>query len=116
MSEYKEYITTYDTTGSVNISEEVIAAIAAGAVSDVEGVSLYTRQDTIGRKTMARRVRIRIEENNDIIIDIYVAVSMGTVVSEAAKSVQAAVRTAVESATGQSVKAINVHVDAVIRR
>ncbi|MBQ8026244.1 MAG: Asp23/Gls24 family envelope stress response protein [Oscillospiraceae bacterium] len=115
MSEYKDYITTADASGSINISEEVIAVIAAGAISDVQGVSLYTRQENIGKKTVAKRVRIRIEESNDISVDAYVTVDLGTAIKEAAREVQTAVRTAVEAATGQKVKAVNVHVGGVNR-
>jgi len=85
------------------------------AVSDVQGVSLYAKQETIGRKTVAKRVRIRIEENNDVSVDAYVQVDMGMAIKEAAREVQTAVRTAIEAATGQKVKAVNVHVGGVNR-
>ena len=39
MAESKEYMTQPEENGSINISEEVIAAIAVGAVREVEGVS-----------------------------------------------------------------------------
>ena len=39
MGESKEYMTLPEENGSINISEEVIAAIAVGAVREVEGVS-----------------------------------------------------------------------------
>ena len=39
MAESKEYMTLPEENGSINIAEEVIAAIAVGAVRDVEGVS-----------------------------------------------------------------------------
>lgn len=38
MSEAKEYLVQPVDKGTVNISEEVVAAIAALAISDVEGV------------------------------------------------------------------------------
>lgn len=39
MAENKGYMTLSDEQGSIHISEEVIAAIAVGAVREVEGVS-----------------------------------------------------------------------------
>ena len=39
MGESREYMTLPEENGSINIAEEVIAAIAVGAVRDVEGVS-----------------------------------------------------------------------------
>ena len=39
MGESREYMTLPEENGSINISEEVIASIAVGAVREVEGVS-----------------------------------------------------------------------------
>ena len=39
MGESKEYMTQPEENGSINISEEVIAAIAVGAAREVEGVT-----------------------------------------------------------------------------
>ena len=38
MAENKGYMTLSDEQGSIHISEEVIAAIAVGAVREVEGI------------------------------------------------------------------------------
>ena len=39
MADSKEYMTLPEENGSINISEEVIAAIAVGAARDVDGVT-----------------------------------------------------------------------------
>jgi len=39
MAESKEYMTQAEENGTINISEDVIASIAVGAVQEVEGVS-----------------------------------------------------------------------------
>mgnify|MGYP003296557721 CR=1 FL=1 len=39
MADSKDYMTLSEENGSINIAEEVIAAIAVGAVREVEGVS-----------------------------------------------------------------------------
>ena len=39
MGDNKEYLTHPEENGSINISEEVVAAIAAGAACEVDGVS-----------------------------------------------------------------------------
>ena len=41
MAENKGYMTLSDEQGSIHISDEVIAAIAVGAVREVEGVSRH---------------------------------------------------------------------------
>ena len=39
MADSREYMTLPEENGSINIAEDVIAAIAVGAVREVEGVS-----------------------------------------------------------------------------
>ena len=116
MNENKEYVTCADYGGSINISEEVVAAIAAGAVNEVENVVPYTRSELIGKRSVSKGVKIHIDENNMITADLFIAVTMGTIVSDAARAVQISVRDAIESTTGLKVLAVNVHVGAVIRK
>ena len=116
MNENKEYVTCAENGGSVNISEEVVAVIAAGAVNEVENVVPYTRSELVGKRSVSRGVKIRIDEQNRITADVFVAVSMGAIVSDAARAVQTSVRDAIESTTGLKVLAVNVHVGAVIRK
>ena len=58
MGESKEYMTLPEENGSINISEEVIAAIAVGAVRDVEGVSGMSRTWSTTRRTPRRAPRV----------------------------------------------------------
>ena len=39
MSEHKDYISRADELGNIHISEEVLAAVAAAAATEVSGVS-----------------------------------------------------------------------------
>ena len=61
MAESKDYMTLPEENGSINISEEVIAAIAVGAVREVEGVSgMMTNlggsvTDLVNNRKMSRR-------------------------------------------------------------
>ena len=115
MSDSKEFITYSSAGGSVNISEDVVSAIAAGVVDETEGIYLSAKGD--GRKkSSARRVRVRIEEDNSIVLDLYVAIDLGIVVNDAARKVQLGTIEAVEAATGQKVSAVNVHVGSVVRK
>ena len=61
MSESKEYLVQPVEKGTVNISEEVVAAIAALAISDVEGVyGLSSSSPPIWRKCWAERIWPRV--------------------------------------------------------
>ena len=68
MGESKEYMTLPEENGSINISEEVIAAIAVGAVRDVEGVRTYITSQNHGYAVDSDTVklgRVRFANAND---------------------------------------------------
>ena len=115
MGENKEYLSHPDEKGSINISDEVVAAIAANAALYVEGVAGLPASlgkdiaEILGRRNLSRGVKLLAEEDG-ITIDVCINVAYGVSVSEVAKAVQAGVSAAVESTTGFSVKAVNVHV------
>ena len=115
MAESKGYIRNVDERGSVCISEEVIAVIAAVAAVDVEGVhGLFASPGKeltkmIGRKGLSRGVKLS-TENDDVVIEVHVIAEMGAAVNEVGAEVQRAVISAVESAVGITVKEVNVHI------
>ena len=115
MPDSKGYIRSEDEKGSVNISEDVIAVIAAAATMEVEGVNgLFIAHGkelsgTLSKKGLARGVKLLIDEN-DVTIDLYIMSEMGCSVSEVGAEIQRRVMSAVEAAVGVSVKAVNVHV------
>jgi uncharacterized alkaline shock family protein YloU len=115
MGENRDYITYPEDKGSINISEEVVAIIAGSAALEVEGVAcLYSTPgrditELIGKKSLARGVKIHMEDRT-ISADIYIMAVMGVAVNEVGTSVQNAVSTAIESTTGLTVAAVNVHI------
>ena len=118
MGENREYLTQTDNDGSVNISEDVVAAIASEAIGEIEGVgammTTMTEQLTeqfMGKKP-SRGVRMEIQDG-EITLDVDLIVKYGFAIPEIAAKVQDAVMGAVETMTGFSVKAVNVHVGGV---
>ena len=118
MPESKEYIRTSDEKGSINISEDVVAIIAATAAMEIDGVySLYYSHSKeishlIGRKSFAKGVKLTIGED-EIAIDVHVVIQLGSPVSEVCTAIQKAVMSAVEDAVGAKVSAVNVNVSGV---
>lgn len=118
MAEGKEYISREEELGSVNISEEVLAAIAGAAAIEVEGVSGLGNglgndlSVVVGRKLLSRGVRLSVEEDN-VSVDVSVMVKYGYVVPDVAKAVQEAVVSAVENTSGLHVQSVNVTVAGV---
>lgn len=122
MADFKQYITQNQENGSVMISEDVISAIVEHAVAEVEGVSGLTTKpgadiaDLIGKKSWGRGMKVLISEDNSMTIDCNVTVVYGQSVIDVAAAVQSAVRNAVESMTGETVKAINVNVCGIVHQ
>lgn len=115
MSDAKEYVVQPVDKGTVNISEEVIAAIAALAISEVDGVcglsSSFTAdlKEMLGKKNMSKGVKLTMEEET-VSIECFVVVTYGFEIPAVAANVQETVTTSVESMTGLKVSAVNVDV------
>ncbi len=118
MAELKEYVAKTDDTGSISISEEVIASIAAIAASEIDGVAALgvsgmDISELLGMKSPTKGVKIFMgEDTTDI--SVSVAVKKGAVIPSVAKSIQKSVASAVESMTGLKVGAVNVKVSGVV--
>jgi len=110
MGEGREYMILPEENGSINIAEEVIAAIAVGAVRDVEGVSGMiggmggSVTDLMNKKNARKGTRA---------LDVYLTISYGHPIPEVAENAQKAVVSSVEAMTGCPVGTVNIHVDGV---
>lgn len=121
MGESKEYMTLPEENGSINISEEVIASIAVGAVREVDGVSgMMTNMGSsvtnlVNKKNAQRGVKgVKIDMTGAaLVLDIYLMVKYGHAIPEVAENAQKAVVSAVEAMTGCSVGKVNIHVGGV---
>ena len=111
MGENKEYMTHPEELGCIHISEDVLASIAAGAAAEVEGISGL--MNLAAKKSNARGVRLSVDDEEGAVIDLYVMIRYGYAIPEVAEKIQNAVSGAIESMTGFSVKAFNVHVGGV---
>ena len=115
MGEGKEYISQAEEMGTIHISEEVIASIAAVAAVEVEGVGSLSANlgtdiaDLIGKKNLSKGVRLEIAEN-EVVVTVSVLVKYGYAIHEVARAVQDAVMASVEDTTGLKVTAVNVNV------
>ena len=122
MGESREYMTLPEENGSINIAQDVIAAIAVGAVRDVEGVSGMMSgmggsvSDLMNKKNAQKGVRgVKIDMTGAALtLDVYLTVKYGSVIPEVAENAQKAVSSAVEAMTGCTVGAVNIHVGGVM--
>ena len=109
----ENYITCQDEKGSINISEDVVAAMVRAAITEVDGVAgVATSTGTelaelLGIKSAAKGIKVQIVDGTII------TVRYGCSVVAVAKAVQESVTSAVESMTGMGKPIVNVHVSGV---
>lgn len=115
MAENKEYLVQEQENGSILISEEVIASIAALAVREVEGVFGLSVTQTLdlsnilGKKNLRKGIRVVITDEG-VEIACNLIVKMGCAVMTVAKAVQEAITEEVMSMTGTRPLRVNVNV------
>ena len=121
MSEYKQYITQIQENGNVMISENVVAAIVAYSLADVEGIgSLGTKpgitvQDFDVKKHWNKSLKVLIAEDNSVSIECSIMVRYGHSVVDVAAAVQQAITVNVESTTGVKVSNVDVNICGIVR-
>ena len=119
MGEGKEYVSRSDELGSIHISEEVLAVIAAAAVLEVEGIGGLAANlgtdlaELLGKKNLSRGIHIQVEDGN-VTVDLSILVKYGYTMPDVARAVQEAVAGSVEAASGLTVAAVNVNVGGVV--
>lgn len=113
----KNAYTIFDdqTVGTVQITDEVIATIAAIAATDVDGVAAVgtgiTREKAarIGARAIAKAVQVTIV-NDVITARMIVTVTYGSSIPETTRKVQKKVKSTLETMTGLTVDEVQVSV------
>lgn len=122
MAENKQYIVQPQDNGTVNISEEVIAAIVAHAAVEVEGVASLNAHpsndiiELVGKKTSVKGVKVTILENNSVAIDCNININYGESIVAVSAAVQDAARTALQSLAAIDIASVNVNVCGIVRQ
>lgn len=122
MAENKQYIMQSQENGTVNISEEVIAAIVAHTAVEVEGVAGLNAHpsndivELVGKKTSVKGVKVTILENNSVAIDCNVNINYGESIVDVSAAVQEAVMNALESLAAIDIASVNVNVCGIVRQ
>lgn len=119
MADHKDYWSTTGDQGTIKISEDVVASIAALSASETEGVSgLYSSLTNdivsfLSKKNLSKGVRVDLGEDDTVKIEIGFLALFGHNICEVSKTVQTSVKSAIESMTGLKVVEVNVHVGGV---
>lgn len=111
-------ISVSNESGSVRISDDVVAVIAGLAAMEIDGVAGMSGglaggiAEMLGRKNLSKGVKVEVGER-EAAIDMYIIVEFGVRIPDIAIQVQDKVKKAVESMTGLNVVEINVHVQGI---
>ena len=105
--------------GSIKIADEVIIAYVYEAVNATDGVATLAGgisdsipKSFLGKNPQFRGIRIN-QTDEGILIDVSVIVRYGVKIPEVAWDLQESVKHGVEGVTGETVKAVNIHVQGV---
>ncbi|HET7629328.1 MAG TPA: Asp23/Gls24 family envelope stress response protein [Bacillales bacterium] len=106
--------------GAIDVSTEVLAAIAGGAALDCYGIVGMASQkqlkdglsELLRKENFSRGVVVR-QEEDQVHIDMYIIVSYGTKISEVAHNVQTKVKYTLDQMLGLSVDSVNIYVQGV---
>ena len=107
--------------GAVRIHNNVISVIAQEAAGCVPGVVELSGTlvdglaDMIGKRSRDRGIRVAVESENTITIDLTVVLEYGVNIPETCGKLQNEVRKAVEDMTGKRVQAVNISVQGIRR-
>lgn len=100
--------------GGLIITEEVIAKMASTAALEVAGVAGMAglpmgKGGLFSKMVPAKAVRVSARDN-DIVIDVFIAVKRDVRITDVAEAVQKNVKETVQNMTGNAVTKVNVHV------
>ncbi len=104
--------------GRIIFADDVVATIAALAVSDVEGVSAMTGgmvegfTEMLGKKNLTKGVKVEVGAE-EAAVDVSVSIRYGFKIREVCEKIQLAAKNAVETMTGLRVVEVNVFVQSV---
>ena len=116
---HKEYVSRSDELGNIHISEEVLAAIAAAAALEVEGVASLSANlgsdlaELLGKKNLTKGISVQLEEEK-VTVELSILMAYGNTIPEVGKAVQDGVKNAVESMTGLEVAGVNVNISGIV--
>ncbi|SFG02321.1 Asp23/Gls24 family envelope stress response protein [Sporolactobacillus nakayamae] len=107
--------------GQIDISIDVIAKIVGGAAMDCYGiVGMASKNqlkdgfaELLKKDNFSRGIIVRFDDDQNLLIDMYIIVSYGTRISEVAGNVQTKVKETLNEMLGLNAASINIFVQGV---
>ena len=107
--------------GVIRIADEVVSTVAGLAAIEVEGVATMSGGwgtdlvEKLGKKNLGKGIKVD-ANGEQTSIDIFIVIEFGYSIPKVAENVQKEVKLAVETMTGLTVSAVNVHVVSVMTK
>ena len=104
--------------GTIKINNEVIAIVAARAVTEAKGVAGMSGgmvdglAKVLGRKNPEKGIKVEITED-EITIDISILVEYGVSIPNVCSEIQRNVKKKIEDTTGKNVKTVDINVHGI---
>ena len=106
--------------GVISIDREVIARIAGYAAIECYGIVGMAAKNVkdglvqlLKLESLTKGIRIQVNEENKVILDLHIIVEYGTNISAIADNIISTVKYSVEEFTGVEVEDVNIFVDGV---
>ena len=115
----RDFVTEERELGEVKIASDVVAAIAALAATEVDGIHSMAGNITneligkLGMKNLSKGVRVEVTDT-DVRVDLTLNLIFEANILEISGKVQEKVKSAIESMTGMKVSVVNVRVAGVV--
>ena len=106
--------------GSVQVHKKVLAEIITSAIEGVHGVHLIQKNignrlfEMFGRKDFPG-IDIQVDDNHEVTLEVQVVVYYGLNIPDAARQVQATIKSAIDKTLDINLKDINVNVQGIER-
>ena len=103
---------------TVQISEDVIASIAAMSIKDIKGVSAVGSgmkngiMEKLGWEDLAKGVKVEVLEDG-VIVDVVITINLDKKIMEVSKEIQDKIQTTIKDMIDMDVIAVNVRVAGV---
>jgi uncharacterized alkaline shock family protein YloU len=106
-------------TGSLKISEDVLATIASIATKEINGVTGLVTTPTQGfkmlfsKKSNSRGIIMEYIDG-EAVLNLFINIKYGVKISDVAEAVQLSVKNAIQNMTGICVSKVNIHVAGLV--
>ncbi len=107
--------------GKIEISNEALANVVGNATTECYGVVGMASKNLVkdgiavvlGKENYSKGVTLRVDEENKLIVDLYIIVGMGVKISEVCLEIQKKVNYVIQQTFGEPVEQINIFVQGI---